>query len=319
MRMLPIMFEFVTPHGLFRTQIHALRGTLPGVLDGLPASIHDARIATRRIRELLPLLGDVRRRRHIEDLQDRFKRLGRLLGRVRDADVRIGLLATLETRMPHAAPALVVLKQQREQERLHLLRKLVKKLERLDALRLIEMLDEHRIVFPGGIAWGVRAARRWRRDVRRSVYERARAAEEAIDHATGVYFPRRVHTARIAIKKLRYAMEIAHATHVGDGSDAIRELKKAQDVLGDLHDRQELVDNLLERATDREEEASQIALLKQAIDAECHDLHSRYLSRRASLHEICRAHAIRQRHPAVATLLSAGAVAITSRLSSRLR
>jgi CHAD domain-containing protein len=80
------MFEFITPDGLFRTQIHTLRETLPGVLDGVADSIHDARIATRRIREVLPLLGDVKRREPIEDLGSRFKRLGRSLGRVRDVD-----------------------------------------------------------------------------------------------------------------------------------------------------------------------------------------------------------------------------------------
>jgi CHAD domain-containing protein len=89
--------------------------TLPGVLDGKEGSIHDARIATRRIRELLPLLADAKRRKALDDVYSRFKRLGRSLGRVRDADVRVTLLATLETRMPHAAPALVVLRQQREQ------------------------------------------------------------------------------------------------------------------------------------------------------------------------------------------------------------
>ena len=102
------MFEFVTPPRLFRTQIHTLRQTLPGVLDGLDSSIHDARIATRRIREVLPLLGDRKRRKHIADLYSRFKRLGKSLGRVRDVDVSVALLASLETRMPHAAPSLVV-------------------------------------------------------------------------------------------------------------------------------------------------------------------------------------------------------------------
>src|SRR5688572_12818343 len=114
--MVTVMFEFVTPHVLFRAQIHTLRETLPGVLDGVGMSIHDARIATRRVRELLPLLGDAKRRKPIEDLQSRFKRLGRSLGRVRDADVILGLLASLETRMPHAAPALVVLRQQRDRK-----------------------------------------------------------------------------------------------------------------------------------------------------------------------------------------------------------
>jgi CHAD domain-containing protein len=313
------MFEFITPDGLFRTQIHTLRETLPGVLDGVADSIHDARIATRRIREVLPLLGDVKRREPIEDLGSRFKRLGRSLGRVRDVDVRLALLASLETRMPHAAPSLVVLRQRREEERLTLLRKLVKKLERLEAVRLMELLDGHRTLFEGALSRGVRAGRNWRHDLRDTLRNRAAATSEAIDHATGVYFPKRVHKARIAIKKMRYAMEIAHETGA-DRSAAIRELKKAQDLLGDLHDRQELIDNLAESGpADKPEIAGQVSLIEQAIDAENHDLHARYLARRRAILDICRV----EQHPVhrvrARSLAAAGALVVSSTLYARLR
>ena len=310
------MFEFVTPYVLFRTQIHTLRDAVPGVLDGTAGSIHDARIATRRVRELLPLLGDVRGRRSIDDLHSRFTHLGRSLGRVRDADVRIALLASLESRIPHAAPALVVLRQQRDEERLRLMRKLIKRLERLDAVRLIELLDDHRVSF-AGTSWGVRAGGPWRRDLHSTLSERASAAHEAITHATGVYFPKRVHRARIAIKKMRYAMEIAHATGSADRSGAIRELKKAQDILGDLHDRQELIDNLAESGpADKPEIAGQVALLKQVIDAETHDLHARYLARRPAILEICGREQRHSHRPSARSLAAAGAGALV--LSSRL-
>lgn len=312
------MFEFVTPHKLFRTQIHTLRGTLPGVLDGMEASIHDARIATRRIRELLPLLGDQKRRKSKEDLYSRFKRLGRSLGRVRDADVRVTLLASLETRMPHAAPALVVLRQQREQERLDLLRKLIKRLERLEAVRMIDMLDEHPLSLAGALSGGVRPGRTWRRDLRYTLRERAAATAEAIEHATGVYFPDRAHAARIAIKKMRYAMEIAHETG-GDRNGAIRELKKTQDLLGDLHDRQELVDNLSATCGDKPEISGQVSLVKQAIDAENHELHGRYLERRRMILDICLGERRQPHKMPTRSLVAAGALAITSGIYARLR
>jgi CHAD domain-containing protein len=314
------MFEFVTPHGLFRIQIHTLRETLPGVMDGIEGSIHDARIATRRIRELLPLLGDPKRRRPIEDLRSRFKRLGRSLGRVRDADVRVALLASLETRMPHAAPALVVLRQQREYERLTLLRKLIKRLERLEAVRMIEMLDDHRLSLAGPVAWAIRAGSTWKRDLGYTLRERAAATTEAIDHATGVYFPNRMHGARIAIKKMRYAMEIAHEVGGGNRNAQIRELKKAQDLLGDLHDRQELIDNLIETSpSDRPEAANQVALLKQVIEAENHDLHARYLARRGAILEICGAERRHLLRSPARSMVAAGALAISSGIYAKLR
>ncbi len=296
-----------------------LRATLPGVLDGLADSVHDARVSTRRIRELLPLLGDPKRRKHIEDLQSRFKRLGRSLGRVRDADVHLTLLASLEARMPHAAPSLVVLRQQREQERLTLVRRLIKRLEKLDAARLIETFDDQKAWFQSAVTSGMRAAHTWRRDLRYTLHERARNTVKAIEHATGVYFPHRVHAARIAIKKLRYAMEIANETRAADRTAAIRELKKAQDVLGELHDRQELIDDLSARETEDPEIAHQTALLKQVIEAECHDLHARCLSRRDELQAICRRewkHPLRQRARSV---LAAGAAAVTSLVYAKVR
>ena len=288
-------------------------------MDGVEASIHDARIATRRIRELLPLLGDPKRRKPIEDLGSRFKRLGRSLGRVRDADVRVALLASLETRMPHAAPALVVLRQQREQERLRLLRKLIKRLERLEAVRMIEMLDDHRFSLAGP-AWALRAGATWKRDLGYTLRERAAATTEAIDHATGVYFPNRVHGARIAIKKMRYAMEIAHEVGGGDRNGAIRELKKAQDLLGDLHDSQELIDNLIETCPpDQPEAASQVSLLKQVIEAENRDLHQRYLARRGAILEICSMERRHLRRPPARSLVAAGALAISSGIYAKVR
>lgn len=312
------MFEFVTPQTLFRTQIHTLRGTLPGVLDGLSGSIHDARIATRRIRELLPLLGDPKRRKSMEDVYSRFKRLGKSLGRVRDADVRVTLLASLESRMPHVAPALVVLRQQREQERLKLLRKLIKRLERLEAVRMIEMLDEHRLSLAGALSGGVRSGRSWRRDLRYTLRERAGATVEAIEHATGVYFPDRVHAARIAIKRMRYAMEIAHEAG-GDRHAAIRELKKAQDLLGDLHDGQELVDHLTETYADNTDISHQVSLVKQVIDAENHDLHARYLERRHVILDICLGERRQLHRRPTRSLVAAGALALTSGVYAKLR
>ena len=90
------MFESDTPVSLFRTQIQVLRASLPGVLDGQAGAVHDSRIATRRIRELLPLLTRHHQQPNpADDLHKRFRRLGRSLGRVRDADVRLALLSSL--------------------------------------------------------------------------------------------------------------------------------------------------------------------------------------------------------------------------------
>jgi CHAD domain-containing protein len=50
-----LMLHAVTPHHVFQQQAERLRSLMPALLDGDLNSIHDARIATRRIREVLPL------------------------------------------------------------------------------------------------------------------------------------------------------------------------------------------------------------------------------------------------------------------------
>jgi len=307
------MFDSDTPVSLFRTQIKILRSSLPGVLDGQAGAVHDSRIATRRIREVLPLLTRHHQQPNPEDdLYNRFRRLGRSLGRVRDADVRLALLSSLETRMPHAAPQLVVLRQQREQERLRLLRKLIKRLERLEAPRLIQQLTEHKTTWSGKMPWRIKLRPMWKQELYSTVNLRAKAAADAMAHATGVYFPARLHAARIAIKKLRYTMEIVDSVGAADRRGAIQELKKAQDVLGDIHDRQELMDHLLNTAPQGEPEPhGEIALLHQVIEAEIHELHSRYLARRESLLAICQPSAAR-RPVLLPSMLTAGAMALST-------
>jgi CHAD domain-containing protein len=179
----------------------------------------------------------------------------------------------------------VLLRQRHERHRLALMRALIKEFERIEMDRLIESVQH-------GVIRAMRhTAAGWDRRLRRAIAERAAGAAEAIVHATGVYFPKRAHKARIAIKKFRYATEIAAATGLWNARETIRELKKGQDLLGRVHDRQELLDRLranddsYPEGTDRE----QIELAAQVVEAEAHELHARYLARREGLLDAARA------------------------------
>jgi CHAD domain-containing protein len=156
----------------------------------------------------------------------------------------------------------------------------------------------------------------WDRRLRRAVAERAADAREAIVHATGVYFPKRTHKARIAIKKFRYATEIAAATGLWNAREILRELKKGQDLLGRVHDRQELLDSL-PAGDDTDPEGSgreQIELVAQVVEAEAHDLHGRYLSRREGLLEAARAAERAVSRPRLPIWPAAGLLAASSTL-----
>ncbi|HEY1336863.1 MAG TPA: CHAD domain-containing protein [Bryobacteraceae bacterium] len=273
-----------TPGVLLRRQAEILRGTLPAILDGNEEGIHVARVATRRVRELLPLIDHPTAGR--VDLAAEFKAIGRALGKVRDADVQSTLMRYLESRIPAAAPSLVVVRQKRERKRLASIRSLIKQLEERE---IGGLLDVAGIAARSHVPAWARSRPSWERRLRRALVGRAVDARAAIEHATGVYFPNRAHQARIALKKFRYAAEIADETAVWAAPEDIRELKKGQDVLGDMHDRQALVDHLT-AALDSGSlplEAGQVQLIVQVVEAEVHDLHAKYLARRSRLVAIC--------------------------------
>ena len=298
------------PMSLLREQVATLESYLSAVRDGDPEGIHQARVATRRIRELLPLTAAGRHGDTADELVDEFRSVGRALGAVRDADVQTALLRSLETRIPGAAPALVLLRQRHERRRLALMRALIKEFERIEMERLLESVQH-------GVVRAMRhTAARWDRRLRRVVADRAADAREAIVYATGVYFPKRAHKARIAIKKFRYATEIAAATGLWNAREIIRELKKGQDLLGRVHDRQELLDALpagdgsYPEGIGRE----QIELVAQVVEAEAHDLHGRYLSRREGLLDAARTAERAVSQPPLPVWRAAGLLAASSTL-----
>jgi len=268
---------------LLDEQTSVLRTQLTGVFDGHEDAVHDSRVATRRIRELLALVPAIPGRDGEADVATGYREMGRALGKVRDTDVLIALIKSLEVHAPQSAPSLVLVRQDHEQARLAKMRRLIKTLEGLDVHALLHFVgDGH----PAGLRTRLTSSG-WRQQIKRLVMERSHTAVEAITHATGIYFPKRAHRARIAIKQLRYAGEIAVRTGFGEMRSALSTLKRAQETLGDLHDRQVLSDSLLGYAKDQDVDKEQLKLTRQVLDAEVMNLHATYLCRRQSLKDAC--------------------------------
>jgi CHAD domain-containing protein len=272
-----------TPTALLDQQAKVLRTQLDGVYDGRVDAVHDARVATRRIRELISLAPPVSGEEAHDDLAEAYKDVGRALGRVRDIDVQIGLIRDLERHAPQTAPSLVLVRQDHERDRLAGMRRLIKTLERLDVEAVLGRITTRH---PSG-ARNRLSARAWRDHLRQLLLERAGTAAEKIAHATGVYFPNRSHTARIAVKKLRYAAEISEATGSSHLKGAIKSLRKGQEVLGEMHDRAALSDTLASYVDRDHVNADHIALATRVLEGEILDLHARYLARRSALCEAC--------------------------------
>ena len=92
----------VTPTTLLLRQIEKFQELLPAVRDGGSTAIHDARVATRRMRELVPLVVGGLMPSDTERLDRTLRKATRRLGRARDREV---MLETLAAREPAARSA----------------------------------------------------------------------------------------------------------------------------------------------------------------------------------------------------------------------
>ena len=266
----------VTPAALIQRHLETTLAQLPAVFDGDQESTHKARVATRRLREVLPLGGE-----HSSEAVDVVRDAGRHLGRVRELDVMQALLESMSrnvvgsgTLVATAARAL-----NRRQQREH--RHLVKALERLDLNTVQESVDADRQERSTWRSIHDRLLRSsWAPSVWARIYRRSAEANEAARRAPGIYLPNRAHRTRIAVKKLRYAVEVAVDTHLWQPAGALlKDLQRIQSALGATHDAQVLLDQLPELAPELADSA-EVQPLRQALEAEIQLHYAEYLRRR---------------------------------------
>src|SRR6187401_2766330 len=87
---------------LLRQRLVSLLQAMPAAQAGDEISVHQARVASRRLREALPVLGARADVHALGRVQRRVRRITRALGPVRELDVTLSLLAELE--LKGAAP-----------------------------------------------------------------------------------------------------------------------------------------------------------------------------------------------------------------------
>ncbi len=262
---------------LVQHQLRILHATLPLAAMGDGDAVHRGRVASRRLREVLPA---VVARRAVDGLNGQARRLTRALGPVRELDVTLGLLARYaETRAvtPRAAAALKrVLVAQRAQVRLELARRLGRfDLAKFEKAVLAEVRRKPRLG-----------------DVDARLSARARVLQEAIEAAAGLYVPDRLHAVRIAVKRLRYAEEVREVARGGAPSGGrLRLLSRAQDALGRMHDLDVLAGAIrrLQGADDPPSlgVCADLDAFVRVLDGECRQLHGQYMRLRDRLLDVC--------------------------------
>ena len=285
---------------LLKARLDRFSRVLQGVEKGDISALHRARIASRRLRELLPVL----QLDHavVEKLNRRLRRVTDRLGAVRELDVLLLLIDELHiSRRVGTGPIArvgVAISKSRDDARKRLfhhlpvddLRRTARKLD-----RLVHQIakQETATTRPRPAADTAKSGWRWALDAR--VTKRASRLRAAVDEAGAVYLPERLHDVRLAIKKMRYAVELA-----GDAAGARREqdlraLRRGQEILGRMHDLQMLID----RVRDVQAALTPPSLgvwrgldaVVESLDDDCRLLHARYMRARVALLAVADRHA----------------------------
>ncbi len=267
-------------------RVRALLRHLRPTTEGAVEPLHQCRVATRRLRELLPLCDVELGMRIAARARKRVRQLGGALGAVRELDVALGLIDEVEgagRAQPGAANRLrqrVREERERQRERMRArlrpawLRKVARDVA--EVLKAIGMRD-------ATDAWALALAQR--------LSERADRLRDAVAEAGPMYVSERVHEVRIAAKKLRYGLELVSETGEADTAAAVARLKTVQDSLGRLHDieiLQELLRSIDLLAHRDEPWAEELAALDRDLTEECRRLHGVFVSGQTGLVEVAR-------------------------------
>jgi CHAD domain-containing protein len=277
--------------GAFRKRLDAFSHELGRVEDGDVEALHRTRVASRRLREFLPLLGLDRER----NLTRRLQKVTKQLGTVRELDVLMILVQELGDDGRYSTKALKqlgdMLAQARAAARERLSAKLpAAKLERLARKldRVSKGLDSDGAGSTGSNRHDATVRRRaWLWALEARLARRATQVLAAIEVAGAMYVPEHLHRVRIAVKKLRYAGELVAETTRKRIAVDIAALKAAQDLLGRLHDLEMLL------VSARKAQASlappdltawrHLGSLVHVIEDDCRQLHARYMRDRTEL------------------------------------
>lgn len=271
---------------LLRQRLVSLLKAMPAAQAGDETSVHEARVASRRLREALPVLGASADERTLGRAEKRVRRLTRALGPVRELDVTLLLLAELEGKGATAPRAIARVREKVTAERLARRQEMLEEItpSRLNKLckRLVKVAAPESPPQPPTDEL-VEAAQQ--------AGKRARRLKAAIEHAGSIYLADRLHRVRVAAKKLRYALEIQRELTHSRATARLSRLKVQQELLGRMHDLEILIDRTRQvqeelPAGDRRSMAELDALVRMLED-ECREGHAAYMQARPAMVKLC--------------------------------
>ena len=192
----------------------------------------------------------------------------------------------IDGRATFASQAIAHMREDARQARDTARRHMVKELEHLELDGLERQLFQ-RSKWPA-LSSALRFRPRWHRRLRARVARRAAALGDALERISGVYMPNRSHATRVAVKKLRYGVEIAGETGFWQVPGVVKALRRAQSTLGASHALQVLVDRAEQRHPDGGD-AREWAWLRDLLQADIANQHRSFIERRERLEAAVRA------------------------------
>jgi CHAD domain-containing protein len=270
---------------LLNQRLTTLVDAMPAVQAGDMRSVHQARVATRRLREALPVLrvsvdGD-----ELTRVRRQVRRMTRALGPVRELDVALAHLDELAGQRILSPGALTRVRQTIARERLERRREMLAAITpgKIEKLR-------RRLGFVGRGPKPLETAATIT-EAEHQVVRRAANLRAAMERAGSLYLPDRLHAIRVAAKKLRYAMEVERELKRSRVTARITQLKRLQDLLGLMHDYEILIDRTRQMqaeiaGSDRRLSGELDALIR-TLEDECRQLHGTYMRRRTSVGVLC--------------------------------
>lgn len=204
--------------------------------DGAPEAIHDVRVASRRLQQVLDCLYPPPRPPAIQHLRRRLQSSRRALGKLRDHDVFIGSLESrLQRKRTMHRAVLTAIRERLSKRRAALLRKAVIESGKHDVFDICARLEKI-LGKADSMAGTARHPVPYDRSPYASLKQPWRDFEKQLAKSLRGAAPANLHKVRIKAKRLRYLLELIR--DLGDRSaDApLFWLRRLQQCLGDWHD-----------------------------------------------------------------------------------
>jgi len=224
------------------TNLHAMMEEIDGVRQAEDIEyVHRMRVASRRLRSVLPLLAECLSPQQCHKWRRRLRRVTRALGAARDTDVQSEFVQTFLAACAD------------EHERVGIARLLLRLRQRRQALQasVLEAMDWlESSAFPTKMARtlcqlvrdtcsydvaGTTAGESYRR-TRQAILAEVKALEAYEPYVEQPECGAELHAMRIAAKRLRYTLETFAPLYQSELLEPIRRIRTLQDLLGDIHD-----------------------------------------------------------------------------------